>query len=275
MINEPKNIEELVINLLKSGSISTTILLEKIQEKRPGTTKQAFYQTLRKLKKEEVVVVRGKRVSLSHIWISNMSEFFEAVRINYSGNTGAGEEFLLLGNGEKISYSFKNPHTTDIFWGHAFGILLSRVDKKTPICIYNPHEWFMVAREESEKKLFSQIKNEGKVLQILVGEREELDIKTGEWFLAQKLQYFATKEKIFDKRNYYINIFDDFIIEAWLDPKTTKELDDFYVKNKILNEVSKKELENIVSKKGTNKLTISRNKRKAQKVRNIFKKYFI
>jgi hypothetical protein len=275
VLNKPKTIEDHILASLQVGSRGTAELLEELQAVRAGTTKQAFYQTLRKLKKEEVVVVYAKRVSLSHIWINTMAEYFSIAGKNYSASESPSEEFLLLTDGEKISYSFKDPHTTDIFWGHAFGILLGQVNPTVPICIYNSHEWFLVAREESEKKLFTQIKDEKKSLLMLVGNREVLDIEIGKWFDGEQLQYFATTDKIFDKKNYYINVFGDFIIEAWLDPKTTIEINDFYLNKKVLSKEVKEELKNIVSKKGRNKLVISRNSRKASKTRSMFKKYFV
>ncbi|MBP7846319.1 MAG: hypothetical protein KA007_02660, partial [Candidatus Pacebacteria bacterium] len=68
--------------------------------------------------------------------------------------------------------------------------------------------------------------------------------------------------------------FDDFIIEAWLDEKTTQEIDKFYKEENTLNESSKQRLISVISNKGKNKLTISRNARRSAKLKNIFKKYF-
>ena len=67
MIYSPKTIEEHILSQLQVGALGTVQLLAKIEEVRAGTTKQAFYQALRKLKEEEVVIVRSKRVSLSHL----------------------------------------------------------------------------------------------------------------------------------------------------------------------------------------------------------------
>lgn len=253
--------------------MGTTDLLLKIKEIRPTTTKQALYQTLRKLKKEEVVVLRSKLVSLSHIWINKMSEYFSDAQSSYGSSTEPSEDFLKLEDGEKISYTFKSPEHTDMFWGHAFGILSNRVSKS--IFIYNPHEWFIVAREESEKHLFQDIVKNDKELNVLVGSRDDIDKEQGVWFAENNIQYFATQDKIFDKRNYYLNIFDDFIIEALLDEKTTQEIDKFYKEENTLNESSKQKLISIISNKGKNKLTISRNARRSAKLKNIFKKYFL
>ncbi len=274
MINKPKTIEDYVLSTLQKGSVGTIPLLSQIQGVRPGTTKQAFYQALRKLKKEEVVVIYAKRVSLSNLWINKMSEYFTQAKRNYSSSESPSEDFLALSDGEKISYTFRDPHTTDIFWGHAFHILAEQT-RNNPICIYNPHEWFIIAREESEKALFLDIKSRGQKLLVLIGNKNKIDIETGKWFDGNALQYFATEDKLFDKNNYYVNIFGDFIIEAWIDQTTADEIDTFYKNNESMTEQSLKNLREIVSRKGKNKLTICKNKRKADKLRSIFKKYFL
>lgn len=274
MLNRPKTIEDYILSALQKGPLGTVPLLTQIQSIRPGTTKQAFYQALRKLKKDEVVVIYSKRVSLSNLWINKMSEYFNQARRNYSVGESPNEDFLALSDGEKISYTFKDPHTTDIFWGHAFHTLAEQ-NKNNPVCIYNPHEWFIIAREESEKILFNDIKDRGQKLLVLIGNRNKIDIETGKWFDGNALQYFATDDKVFDKNNYYVNIFDDFIIEAQIDQATADKIDTFYRNTESVSEQSLNELKEVISRKGKNKLTISRNKRKADKLRSIFKKYFL
>lgn len=272
VIQKPNTIEDYTLSLLQEGPLGTTDLLHKLQEARTGTTKQALYQTLRKLKKEEVVVLRSKLVSLSHIWINKMSDYFSLAQRAYGASTNPSEDFLKLEDGEKISYTFKSPEHTDMFWGHAFGILSERVLKS--IFIYNPHEWFIVAREESEKHLFKEIKKNNKELNILIGTRNNIDVEQGSWFKENNIQYFATEDKIFEKRNYYLNIFDDFIIEAYLDEEIAKDLDQFYKNETTVDDHNKNKLLSIISKKGKNKLTISRNTRRASKLKTLFKKYF-
>lgn len=262
------------MSLLGESSLNTTKTFGLVGKIRPGTTKQTFYQALRKLKREEVVVVRGRNISLSHIWIQKMSEFFDEAKRNYSGITGIGEDFLLLDEGEKVSYAFKNPHTTDIFWGHAIAILEKHMKHGVPVCIYNPHEWFLIVRRRSEEKLFEQIVNSEKKLLILVGSRDPLDIHIGKTIHNPQIQYYASADVDFGKRNYYVNILGDYIIEAWLDQNASRAIDMFYKNNNNLNDVRGETLSDIVSRKGKNKLSISRNAKRAEKLRNIFKKSF-
>jgi hypothetical protein len=74
---------------------------------------------------------------------------------------------------------------------------------------------------------------------------------------------------------FYFNTYGDYIIEVTLDPKTQKSIDDFYKSYTIWNDDAKARLNFIVSHmKGRNKLTISRNAKKAEKYKKLFRKYF-
>lgn len=275
VIYKPKTVEESTLFLLQKGSLRTTELLGKIQELRPGTTKQGFYLALRKLKGEETIVLYGKRVSLSHIWIGRMSDYFARAKRAYEVTEIPSEDFLQLADGEKISYSFKTPAHTDMFWGHAFGILADITKKEEPICLYNPHEWFMLARHESERILFDEIKEKGKQLFLISGNRDPLDRFITTEFDENLSQYYMSEKPLFEKNNYYLNIFGDFLVEVWLDPHVSNEIDKFYKETTSFDEAAKEKIKKIVEGKGKNKFVISRNHRKAEKLKRIFKKYFL
>ncbi len=273
MIYKPKTIEDYILSLLQKGSLGTGELLKQIQAERAGTTKQALYQILRKLKVDEVVIMRSKQVSLSHIWINKMADYFTSAQRAYTAHEKPSEDFLSLGDGEKISYTFKSPAHTDMFWGHAFGIL-AEVTGGEPLYIYNPHEWFILAREESEKTLFNELKEKKKQIYMLIGHNDTMDISSKKEFENEFTQYYASEKKLFPKENYYLNIFGDYVIEAWIDENVASKIDSFYKETKVFDEIAEKKIKSIVEQKGKNKLSILRNKRKAEKLKNLFKKYF-
>lgn len=273
-ILKPQSIEEHIISLLQKDSHSAPELLASIQLKRPRTTKQALYAALRKLRSAEIVVIHKMRVSLSSIWVTKMAEFFTLSKHFYTKTVTTDEGFLNLEDGDRVTYSFKNPNVTDIFWGHAFDILAEITPTSEPIYIYNPHEWFMLARAESEKPLFKKITNTGKQILVLAGATTFLDKMLIKEFDGTFAQYHPTNELLFDKRNYYLNIFDDFIIEARLDEATAKKIDDFYNKTTVWNSESETQLKKIIASEGKNKLSISRNKKRADTLKKMFKSYF-
>jgi hypothetical protein len=274
MIYEPKTLEEHILNALQKGSFGTIELQEKIRKVRPSTTKQGFYQALRKLKKDEVVIVYAKRVSLSHIWINKMAEYFRIAESMYTSTSTPSEDFLKLADGDKISYTFKNSDLTDQFWGHAFGILNNATTEHEPLYMYDPHEWFFLARHASERVLFDEVLDRGKDIYMIVGGKTPLDKYTSKEFDNKKSFYYMTEEKLFPRNNYYVNIFGDFLIEAWLDQKTQHAIDEFYKTTSEWSPAVEVALKEIIKTRGKNKLTISHNKHKADKIKRIFRKYF-
>lgn len=273
-ILNPTSIEEQIVSLLQKNSLTGARLLEEIKKDRPKTTKQAVYVALRVLRSGEIVVKHRKLFSLSSVWIIKMTEFFHMARYFYTKTRTADEGFLSLEDGDRISYTFKNPNIADIFWGHAFDILSEVTLLTEPVYVYNPHEWFLHARHDSEKAIFDRITKTGKQVLVIGGGNTSLDKSLTKEFDGKISQYYPTDEVIFEKRNYYLNIFDDFIIEAWIDENVAKKIDIFYQTTSTWNEDSKSVLKKIIETEGKNKLTISRNKRRADKLKKVFKKYF-
>lgn len=272
-ILKPQSIEEHIISLLQKESHSGPELLIAIQAKRTGTTKQALYAALRKLRSAEIVVVHKMRISLSSIWVTKIAEFFTLAKHFYTKTVTTDEGFLNLEDGDRVTYSFKNPNVTDVFWAHAVDILSEITPLSEPYYIYDPHEWFMLARE-TEGPLLKKISQTGRQVLILAGGTTPLDKIIIKEFDGTHAQYHPTNELIFDKRNYYVNIFDDFIIEAYLDETTSKKIDEFYNATTQWNPAAESALKKIISNEGKNKLVISRNRKKAEKLKKVFKKYF-
>ncbi len=269
----PTSIEDHIISSLQKGSVSIVELIKTIKTIRPETTKQGVYLIIRKLKKQEIVVVHKKNISLSSVWLSLMKEFVTKAQFNTTNLVSSGNEFLNLKQGEKIQYNFKNPILTDAFWSHAFTTLIESSSPQIPILIYNPHEWFLLARTRNEIDLFEKISKRGQKLELLAGNNTFLDKFVKKYFNGSN-EYENTDKLPFEKNNYYINIIGDFIIEVYLDKKISSQIDDFYINTQMFDDIEKKKLEKILMQKGKNKFSITYNKRKADKLRRVFKKYF-
>lgn len=275
------SLEYQIITHLQKQSWVIVELIEELRKTRPTLSKQAVYQILRSLKKGEIVIVASKRVSLSSIWIDRMHEFFSIAKYTYEGSTQAAisennhsERFLNLEDGDSISYLFKNPNATDVFWAHALNIFMGIMPKDEPIYLYNPHQWFLLARTESETLLLDQASREGHPWFQYIAHKTSLDDFTKSFFKKPHLVH--TQGKQYFKENYYVNIFGDFLIEVTLDPKTQQVINHFYKTYNIWDKDAKFQITKIISHmKGRNKLTISRNAKKAEKIKKMLGKYFI
>lgn len=274
MFYKPKKLEDYILLTLQKSQLNTKRLINELKKIKPKTTKQAVYQILRKLKKEEVVVVHNKQVSLSNIWINKMTDYFAIAQYNYTQVGKESNDFLKISDGDKIAYTFNNPEKTDQFWVHAMAILTSILGKKEGIYIYNPHEWFLLARPDSEKSIFDLIKKYNRQLFLTIGSNDFLDKEVVKNFQSDSMQCYIAEKNIFPKRNYYFNIFGDYIIEVWIDKDVATDIDSFYKNTKVYDSIAKSQLEGIISKRGKNKLVISKNSRRSEKIKKTLSKNF-
>lgn len=273
-ITSPETIEEHIISHLQHGPVQTTNLISSIKESRPKTTKQGVYLILRKLKRQEIIFKHKGLVGLSNVWLSAMEDFFSKA-LHFSKQPGPGQnDFLILREGEKLQYYFNNPISTDTFWSHTFLSLVEVSPTNLPVLIYNPHEWFILFRTDNEVGLFKKIIDRGQKLNVLVGNNTKLD-KLARKYFPEKCKYKTLDKQIFKKDNYYVNVVGNFVIEAWIDPKINGEIDKLYLEYTPGDKSVRENFEKIISQKSKNKFTISHSKRKADKIRAKFKKYFL
>ncbi len=268
-----ESVESIIVKLLQKGSLHAVRLIDSVRVLRPYTTKQSVYLALRNLKKREIVILANKTVSLDHLWIKNMKNFFGAAESIYTGKD-YGETFLSLQDGEALEYKFKSPLATDMFWAHAFSLLFSTLKSKEPIFLYNPHQWFLLVREKTEKQLMQECRVTGHPWLQIIGNKSPLDTDAHKEFKGT-MNRCQTLSKAEFPDNYYVNIFSDFLIEVWLDKDTSTKISSVYKANVGKVKAAQLLSEIVANSKGRNRLRITRNLKKAEKVRRIFKKYFI
>lgn len=267
------SLESHIFNLLQHGPQEPTKLLEQIRSIRPSTTKQGLYAVLRNLKKQEILVVHNKQAEFNIRWLNHMQDFFSIAQSFYTkGSSGVGN-FLNLKEGEKITYSFSTPVQTDAFWWHALYILSESSKTNEPVYLYNPHEWFLIARRQSELESIKLISSKKQFL-LTAGGKTSLDKYVAGDFDGEKSQYFMADKFLFPKNSYYLNIVDDFLIEVWIDKNTALKIEKLYLAATGFNKEVEQQLKEIVSLKGKTKLTISRSSKKAAKLKKLFKKHF-
>ncbi|MFA5934750.1 MAG: hypothetical protein WC827_02605 [Candidatus Paceibacterota bacterium] len=272
-ITTPNTIEDHIFTILQKGTLHIVELIEIIKKERIGTTKQGVYLVVKKLKKQEVVVIHNKNISLSSVWLSAMEEFITKAQYNTKRIISSGNSFLNLKEGEKLQYYFRNPILTDVFWSHTFLTLVELSLPQSPVLIYNPHEWFLLARTKNESDLFEKISKREQKLNMLVGHNTVLDKTVRKYFIGTN-EYEILPRPLFEKENYYINVIADFVIEVWIDKKISLEINNFYDNTQIFGDAEKEKLEKILMQKGKNRFSITHNKRKADGLRKVFKRYF-
>ncbi|MBI2514954.1 hypothetical protein HYV91_02080 [Candidatus Wolfebacteria bacterium] len=269
-----KLLEDMMLEILQRKPFSTIDLINEIMFLRPGTTKQGVYRVIRKLKREEKVVVYGKVVSLNLHWLKKMSDFFSLAQFYYLPEGFGSQNFFDVREGDKIIYFFKNLNLLDSFCTHVIYMLTEVSDPKEPIFVYNPHEWFAYARREVERGLLKALEEKNKKILVISTHDDPLDQELKKRFRDSLVQYHIAEKSISIKENYYFNVFDDYILEIFFDSRIISAIKEFFRKAKIFDEGAERGLMGIVSREGRNKVVISKDKKKADKYKKFFARYF-
>jgi len=270
---KPKNIEENILFLLKKGPQKSLVLVAKIKEIRPQTTKQAVYVALRMLNAEQNIVIAKGVASLNLSWLNEMTNFFASAKSSYVKNSNDGS-FLALADKERIKYYFQTVEKADIFWTHAIYVLIEQLASEQPIFFYNPHEWFLLARNKNEQALIDSFAHKNHPFLLTVGGNFPLDKHIASSFDTAKSQYNMLAKPMLKEDNYYLNIFGDFLIEVWLDKEIADEVESLYRTATNFDEDAKEKIQKILACQGRMRLVISRNHKKATKLKKTLARDF-
>jgi hypothetical protein len=276
MINLGKNnIKNLIIELLSEGSKKSIDIIEEIKSLKPGTTKQAVYLALRKLIKEEIVVKYRKKLMLNQVWVDQLNEFVNLIDKNYIENykqTKSKNEYNELKEGDKIIYLFKNLDSFDAFWNHIFSMIVKKTNILSPLYLYNPHEWFLFAREKSEKYMYGWIERKKPKTFFAIGGDTFLDKIVAKKYSSDLMEISIGKKLGFEN-NYCLAILEDYLIETYLDKKLTDKIDAIYCKSDNEEKAAEK-IKEIVSAKSKFKIVVSINPEKSSRIKKKFEKVF-
>lgn len=266
------NLEQHLISLLQKGPLSSADLLFAVRKKRSGTTKQGMYAALRKLIKAEIVVKHKAQVSLNVTWLTKLDSFASLASHFYSSDARSGN-FLDLADGDRISYEFKSANATDAFWIHVL-LLLVEAYPKANFLAYNPHCWFFLVRPESERTLRDVIMRKKSQYLVMVGGKRPLDRAIRKEFDGKGSQYSMREKSLFKKNNYYLNVIGEYVIEVTIDTAQANAIDRLYNSAKSFTPDIEDELRDIITSKGRTRLIVSRDKKKAEKLRRMLAKPF-
>jgi hypothetical protein len=274
LLNKPKRIEDYILSHLKNGPVLMLDLVKRLQEDRSGTTKQAVYAALRVLKQNEQIITYKGLASLNITWLNQMINYFDFAKHSYVKGENNGS-FIDLEDREKIKYYFQNSIKADIFWTHAYYLLMEQMKDDEPIFLYNPHEWFLLARNENEREVIKTTIEKGHPFLLTAGGNTFLDKYVRRYYDNELDQYYCMEEPPFEENNYYLNVIGDFLIEVWLDKDVAMKVEKFYQTIKTWNINIPLDLRKILNTKGRMRIVISRNHKKAEKIKKSFKKYFV
>jgi hypothetical protein len=273
-----QGLAEAIVLELRRGPSSIQSLILKLHAQGLRVTKQGVYKSLRALREDEVVFLNRGELSLSVRWLQRIEQFVTLAQRAYIDPASGARHFLNLADGDRITYSFRDPTSVDAFWNHILYILFEAYPNLDRWYAYVPHCWFLIARRSEELALKTFMTKRGCRYLVTAAGKTPLDRFVAKDFDGVMSQYHMLGRALFPGRRErlgaVLNVFGDFVIEAEYDPKTVQTIEEFYRKHKTIDAEGVRALERIVSAPASIRFTISRNKKRAQKLAHQFEKSF-
>lgn len=268
----PNGLQHDIVELLRTGPLPGRELLAKLNKRVGKTTKQGMYAALRKLITAEIVVKHKRQISLNVAWLTKLESFLSHAEQTYTKTPRPGT-VLDMRDGDRIRYEFGNTNLTEAFWNHTNHVLAAN-HPKTPWFGYNPHCWFFLADPERERGFRDFIAKNGGQYFIMADGTWPLDRAIRSEFDGKNSQYFIRHSPLFKKQDYYLNVIGDYLIEAWLDPAHARVIERIYASATEITADVQKRLRDVINSKGRTRLIVSRDKKKAERLRRTLAKPF-
>ncbi|HYC34250.1 MAG TPA: hypothetical protein VEC13_00805, partial [Candidatus Paceibacterota bacterium] len=178
-----------------------------------------------------------------------------------------------LKDGESIGYYFPNLLSCDTYWAHIYSLLTEWISKDKPVFRWEPHQWFILGRESVEREILRDSEKKQIYIFFMIQGNTALDQQFKKDWRGDYISININDKNKFNS-NYYLHMFDDFLIEVFLDKRLSDRIEEFYRKNMKLDKENQTEFERLVSEKYPIRMKISRNKKKAALLRKKLSKDF-
>ncbi len=257
-----ESLEDIIIRLISKGKTTPEQLYIDISNNEKNCTIQAVYKALRFLVKSAVLVKSGKQLEISKEWLETISQAF---------NTQT--TLPQLADGEAAIYNYKSLVNLDGYWKHLMKALDDQF-QNSPVFLYSPyHIWYHISeRTQSEADYFNGFQTNQHYGFFVIGNSSAIDQSFKKKFQSDYLQ-IDTWGKSNLKKDNYLTIIDDFIVDTILDKKLTRAIESYYFSNLPLEQATGR-LNQVLSAPSKSKIKIERNSKKAKKLRKLLSKNF-
>lgn len=261
-------LQEELLGALAQGAIDGADLLTKVSLKTTAT-KQGLYKALHILLQNEIAIKEGKYYSLSGVWLARFRVFIEEGENNLGLSLPFQDSHI---SGRKVII-FKDAEALDIYWGHLY-LSLKNKFKGGNFFFYNRHSWSIYERPHSEVYLYqSSLKGDSKVM-ITLGVNTPIAQKFKKDFAKSNIQIAIDEEFLISKTDH-VCIIEDYFILTRYDQKTVNLIDSLFNKAILFGEKEVRELHLILLNCKKPKIIITKNIKKADKLRKRLAKNFV
>lgn len=263
--------KDLVFSILsREHPLSLIQLSNRIRKKHNvSVTYQAVRKATERLHEQGVLVKEERKYRINKEWVLSLKRYFDNLLATFEGNRDVHGFVDEMRKEDYAVYTFHNLLDLDDFWGDVIRNWSATSDSRESFfSSYNYDFWFLINLGR-ETRLYEQMIGEGRDVHMLVLR----DAPLNEWGkgiyegIGANIRTYADHDM---PDTIDCNVMGDMILQVKYPEKITKRLRSFYAKYRNTQEMSHKEITEIVHTPGEIKLILFKNPSLA---RDICEKY--
>lgn len=263
------SVRDSIIKELQAGPRPKGAVIDRVMEGEKVTV-QAVYKELRKLVADEVVIDKQKKLSLTLTYIEHEQKLWRQVLDRYTHQVSF-DDFLQLPKGKSLSFTFSTIINLDLFWTQAFIMLERILPVEIPRYSIVAHDWFSYARPTTDN---IWINDRTRSLRMVLTHPAEIDWQIARLRRKQGYEFTGGENPLKLTEAEYITLVSDWVFEVEFDKTVAKELNKYIRSLKKITDVDSIKMDKLMKMKGTFKLKLSNNPKKAKEMAGRVKKYF-
>ncbi len=218
------------------------------------------YRIVTRMIDHQILIKSHGKLSLNLMWISYIE--FVAARAKRIQQHDDGYP---LRPGQKVIHEGKSLFDVEALWNHIL-VSLYRVSQEKNIYKYYSHTWWQLGRNAEEISFYKQLKERGIDCKWVFGGKTFLD-ELAASRVREIYDVVTTETPPFPKEGYNLNVFGEYIVECILPEKISRHLSFFFEGVKNEQEFDHDLFEDIFSMRGKFKITVWRNAKQAEVLR--------
>ncbi|NOS67730.1 MAG: hypothetical protein HOO67_05205 [Candidatus Peribacteraceae bacterium] len=226
-----------------------------------------LYRIVTRMAENQILVKSHRQLSLNLMWVSYV-EFI-------AGRAKRLHQHVVeypLREGEKRVLEAHSLLDVEALWNHIL-VSLYGVTKEKQLYKYYSHAWWQLGRNAEEITFYKQLKERGVDCRWVFGCDTFLD-EFGAKRVREVYEAVTTANPPFPRDGYNLNVYGEYIVECLLPEKIAKHFSFFFEKVKAAKEFDQELFLDIFSMRGKYKITVWRNPKQADVLRQKLRTYF-
>ncbi|HLD13049.1 MAG TPA: hypothetical protein VJB87_05690 [Candidatus Nanoarchaeia archaeon] len=264
-----KGVKDLVFSILTKEYPLRLIELTNYIRKRYGksVTFQAVRKAVLELLEEKVLITEGTGYKINKEWVKETKAVVDRIYSDIYEEQNVSPKIESI-EGEITVFTVHSLNEMMRFWQSLIADWFKQYKETPPkLNVYQAaHSWEALIHLEKEREVMSKLKEKGIKSYALYTSNTPLDKSIKRFYESIGLKVVLKPSvKHFD-RGYYVGTYSDMILQVRCPPELAKRLDNFFKKNKSLEDFDLQELSAITSKKELIKITVIKNAEMAKQI---------